>query len=151
CPASFYFVKSPPPTVKIKGLQNNVEYILKVRPLHQSGKPGEWIPSFKLTPIPVKFPEDIYNGKGGDFSCQTSNASSLGFLVMILAFLMGLRLRRSFKLSIAPIALAIFFLIPEISHADFGNVNIGLLGAMYRPDLDSEKLSDGSAIFPIYR
>lgn len=71
---------------------------------------------------------------------------------MVLALALCLRLRRFGKFSLSPVVLALVFLIPaEESHAHFGQVNIGFLGSMYRPDLDNEKLSDGSTVFPFYK
>lgn len=45
----------------------------------------------------------------------------------------------------------IFLLLPNLAHADLGQMNFGILGAMYRPDLDSEINSAGNKIFPFYK
>lgn len=151
CNTPYTRYKSTPPHVRINNLKNRVEYVLMVRPLEQGGSPGAWGEPFKLTPIPVEFPLGSYDGDGGDisWSCQTSSFSSWSFLVMIGALLLGLRFRRLAKISWTPMLVALIVLAPaQKSHADLGQVNIGLLGSMYRPDLDSEK--EGT-IFPFYK
>ncbi len=152
CKHSFH--KQGLPKISIKGLENDVEYIFKVRTIDQSGSAGPWSPSFKLKPIPVIFPLSMYEGEGGElsWSCQSSSPLSLGFVLMVLVLMFSLRLRYLAKSSLLSLMLVIFFLIPaEKSHARLGQFSIGLLGSMYRPDLDSEKLSDGSNIFPFYK
>lgn len=151
CKKPFTSHKASPPRIKISGLKDDVEYVLMVRPLEQGGTPGEWSKIFKLTPIPVEFPLGSYDGDGGDitWSCQTSSSSSFLILIGTVALLLGLRRRRLAQFSLAPMLLAAFVLIPaQKSEAYLGQVNIGLLGSMYRPDLDSEK---NGTIFPIYK
>lgn len=155
CPAAFKTMKSTPPKITINGLDNNVEYAFKLRLIDQNDLAGLWGSSNKASPIPVRYPLAAYNGQGGElgFSCQTSNSSSSYFLYLVLLLLF--MIRRQGKMPDKSIHLGLLLLFCYLpasnSYADFGQVNIGLLGSMYRPDLDSEKTQNGDNIFPIYK
>ncbi|USN51412.1 MAG: hypothetical protein H6731_03110 [Myxococcales bacterium] len=151
CPSNFTKVVVVPPRIKIKNLKNKVEYVLKVRPLDHNATAYEWSKTYTFTPIPVLLPLNSYNGDGSQvsWSCQTSSSSSFSFLLLVGLFFIGLRIKKFKKSSSVAILCLTFFLMPaKDSHARLGQFNIGLLGSMYRPDLDSEK---NGKIFPFYK
>ncbi len=140
-------------TVTISGL-DPVEYSLKVRLHEDKEDPTKWhSPSFKLTPIPVAFILPHYNGAGGDleFSCQQTGARGASWILCALVAMLLVRLRRNLATHAGIIIVSIVLLTPDSAHAELGQVNIGLLGSMYRPDLDSEMLATGEKIFPFYK
>lgn len=157
CPAPFQLHSSPSEKVRISGLEDNVEYVFKVRLHEMKEEPTDFEPSFRETSIPVANPFSYYNGRGGElgFTCQQSGPSSLLLLALTLTTLAILRRREKWRRGKSPHALLLFgvvtLFLPETSHADFGQMNIGILGAMYRPDLDNEILPNGSKIFPFYK
>src|SRR5690606_17087608 len=124
--------------VTIAGLENNVEYAFKVRLFEPKEGPSEWHkPTFFATPKRVAFPMTSYNGAGGDleFSCQQSSHSSVVFLcvTLLLLFLWRLRHRQQYPIVMHMIMLMVIavFFVPQSSHAEFGQMNLGILGAMY--------------------
>lgn len=151
CP--FKSLTHSPPKVRIDGLDNEVNYFLKVRPVDNSGNGGQWGSSFELKPVPVENFLSTYEGQGSEleFDCTSSNFSGLLMFLILLALLRGLRSKKSLNSWLPLIILACVWLPAKSSSAYLGQVNIGLLGSMYRPDLDSEKKSDGSKIFPSYK
>ena len=62
-----------------------------------------------------------------------------------------MRLRRFKEGSFLALALLVLS-VPKEGQAYFGQTSVGLLGSMYRPDLDNEKTKSGRLpIFPFYR
>ncbi len=156
CPSTFKTTKSKPPKITLKGLDNNIEYKLKARIINPNAPPGDWSAIYSATPIPIVYPFNAYNGQGGNLEfdgCQTSLATSSYFLFGFLGLLLIIRRRRIAIGKLMPSALLVILcsLPAKNSHADFGKLNIGLLGAMYRPDLDSEKTKAGDPVFPVYK
>jgi hypothetical protein len=151
--------------VNIDGLENNEPYSFKVRLLEPHNPPGKWTEIYQETPIKVAFVLEAYDGKGSpfQFGCSQSGSSSLLFITLAMMILLMIRLKHhvSFKKYLAfvlkktsgtsviiLVAGVIFF--ADKSHGDLGQMSFGLLGAMYRPDLDSEQVGQ-KEIFPFYR
>jgi hypothetical protein len=157
CPITFKKMKYTSNHIKITELQDGVTYAFKVQLINtKDGDDSEWFKPFKLTPVPVAFPLKSYNGRGGElgFSCQQSGQSSVVFLIMALLIMMLVRARPTISSLFPAIAAVIVmnvFLQAQEAHAEFGQMNIGLLGAMYRPDLDNEMLGQSDKVFPFYK
>lgn len=157
CPGTCYTHETQKREVRITNLENNVEWNFKVRLNDPKDGPSDWSTSFKETPVPVAYPLGNYNGAGGqmEFNCQQGNGNgTLLLFAVTLAMLLLVRMRgrhiRSSVLS-ACFAMTMVALASKNTHAGFGQVNIGLLGAMYRPDLDNEKLASGEKVLPFYK
>jgi hypothetical protein len=134
------------PSITIDKLEDEVEYFFKARTLDDKIY-SAWGPIFEATPQAVNFPLDDYNGKGGDlqFSCQQTGSSGW-ILLFTLAMLLAFRFRKI----IPGLFIACFiFLNSTDMRAEPGQMNFGILGSMYRPDLDSEKVGSGT-VFPFY-
>ena len=163
CPVGFTEKEFKTSEILLTGLENNVEYALKVKLISGKDGEGDWSESFKETPRPVAFVLSGYNGQGGDlqFSCNQSGDDALLFVIVALCAMAVIRLRhRSWSTSHLPqfthilsvglmVIAQVFF--PDFAHAEVGQVNVGILGGMYRPDLDNETLSSGEKIFPFYK
>lgn len=157
CPPKTHSIQtSSSRNVKIKGL-DPVEYAFKVKLLDQKDGETEWSDSFKLTPVPVAYQSDAYEGAGGElaFSCAQSGKNGASWFLLALVGLLLVRLRRHMRgTHVSALAFSVVVagaFVSEPVHADFGQVNIGLLGSMYRPDLDAEKKASGEKIFPFYK
>ncbi len=155
CPTNFKIHYTDSTNVKITGLEP-VEYSFKVRLNDEKDGPTPWFkPSFNETPIPVAFPFSQYNGNGGElqFNCQQTH--SPGGMLLLLTTLVGLLLLRVREKLTGPLVRALLvialFIVPQDVRAHFGQINFGLLGSMYRPNLDSEVLADGAKVFPFYK
>lgn len=162
CPTGFAEKEFKSPEIRLTGLENNVEYALKVKLISGKDGEGEWSDPFKETPKAVAFVLSAYNGEGGDlqFNCNHSGDSALVFVIVALCAMAGIRFRhRSLRMShlnstyflcagTLMVATAFF---PDLAHAEVGQANVGILGGMYRPDLDNETLSSGDKIFPFYK
>jgi hypothetical protein len=159
CKAPFQIRDSHSANIALLGLDNDKEYSFKVRLLDPRNGEGEWSEVNTITPIPVAAPLDVYNGAGGELefgSCQQTNKPTVLVLIVSLLALFILRLRKkrfsSLFLQIGAISLTTLLVAPpKTAHAEFGTMNVGLLGAMYRPDLDSELLASGGSVFPFYK
>lgn len=146
CPKDKNFILHPSSLeTTISGLKNNVTYSFKVRIAGQEidDKPGKqvWPIRFEATPVPAAFPLTVYQGAGGEFSCQTTTTSSLMVLLATLALLWFMRSRAKPSASTALLILSFMVLPVDHGHAqpnDPGFMNFGILGAMYRPALDNE-------------
>jgi hypothetical protein len=139
-----------------KGIKNHTTYALKVRVREAGNAPSPWSDPFPLTPVPATFPLKTYRGAGGqlEFACTQSSPHSwliLGFA--LIGFWLVRRRHKNFrKPSISFFIIPLFFLIvPDAVHAERGQMNVGFIGAMYRPALDQEKLSSGEKIYPFYK
>lgn len=159
CPTAKGFIVhlSSSPEVSItKGIKDHTEYSLKVRVKEAGNKPSQWSNPFPLKPVPATFPLKTYRGAGGqlEYSCAQSGSHSwliLGFTLIGL-WLIRRRQQNFGRYLISFLLIPLFFLIaPDRAHAEVGQMNVGFLGAMYRPDLDQEKLSNGDNIFPFYK
>lgn len=153
CPKPFKSDKQSPPLITIKGLDNNTDYLVRMRTLDPSGGPGEWRKPEPFRPEPVAFPLELYDGAGNDieWSCQTSNGSSFLFIAFMIIFMMCLR-KRALKSSsaLSVIILCLSLTSSKETKAEFGQMDISLVGSMYRPDLDNEKLGSGK-VTPFYK
>jgi hypothetical protein len=149
CPNPKQYIES---SIKVEGLENDKEYTFKVRLEADDGTKSDWSSPFSMTPIPVKFILEAYNGKGGDimWNCQSMARESWIFLLFGALLMLLARMRPSTML--APLVAIFFFSLgpSKEARAEFGQMSFGILGAMYRPDLDSEKLSSGGATYPFY-
>lgn len=148
CSSPFTKVSFNQNNIKLSDLDPNLTYAFKVRMI-EDGTPQAWTGVYERTPSIVNFPINSYNGEGGElgFSCRSSNEASTLMLIITLGLLMFWRYKKK-----ASMLLMVFFLVmPKESHAELGQMNFGILGAMYRPDLDSEQLSSGETVFPFYR
>lgn len=131
------------PDFSIDGLNQQETYRFKVR-LKNTGKDEKWFELDKdLMPAAVAGPLDTYDGDGAPlmYSCNASpNAADILILAFIAALFIFFRKRSSFSgikkhFLILPL---IFLSQAQESRAEFGTVNVGILGSMYRPNLDGE-------------
>ncbi len=152
CKAPYKHELQEPPRIRIKGLKNETNYVVKIRGIDGGGAVGEWSKTYSFKPIQIFLPEDVYDGKGGQLSCQSSNAGSVFFLLFALVLIMLMRKSLSSHSTkfLSVLLLATLLMPSKSSHAEFGQLSFGLLGSMYRPDLDSEKVGD-KTIFPFYK
>ena len=134
--------------VILKGLESRKTYKVKVK-LLDTGEDEKWVyvegddGEKELKPIPIAGPLDSYDGQGGllMYSCQTSpNQADSLLLLFLAALLIIIRKRPKLIYNKKPLLmLPLLFLIPaQESRAEFGDVSVGILGSMYRPNLDSE-------------
>jgi len=142
-------LNTPSPKFTLDGLNSKITYTFKVR-IVEDGQAQAWSSPFQLRPERVNFPLNDYDGKGGnlEFSCQGSRGS-LSMLVFALLLFLGIRLRHKLFPALFMSLLAVCIL-PTDARADLGQMNFGILGAMYRPDLDNEMVA-GKEIFPFYK
>lgn len=149
CPTGFISIKKNAPDIVITGLKDKTEYVFKIRPA-QSTSGKSWQKSFKLMPMPTTYPLQAYDGKGGNFeySCSQTGENGLLFIsfVLLLIFLLNKKNRLNINLFL------LFIILQTPSQKVFAKaLNVGLLGSLYRPDLDSEKQASGQDIFPFYK
>jgi len=136
-------IKQAPSEVVIKDLDTRENYRAKVR-LVGTGQDEKWFDLDKdLSPVPIVGPLDTYDGDGGlwMYSCDTSpNAADFSLLACIAALFIFFRSRSKLSAMKKPLLLLpLLCLAPaQESRAEFGTVNVGILGSMYRPNLDSE-------------
>jgi hypothetical protein len=146
------FTSSP---VTISGLENDVKYAFKVRLHEAKEEPTKWEPSFVATPERAAEPFGEYNGGGGELSCQQTSTTSLLMLFGLMFIFSFFRSRKKFSKKMPSGLMLACLLLPlgsaKEAHAKIGQMNLGILGSMYRPDLDSEIRKDGKPIFPFYQ
>lgn len=138
--------------VMLKDLENNVEYSIKAQITDYNDNTSPWSKVFYLTPKAASMPLDSYDGAGGlGYNCQSAESSWL-FIGALFLVLFLLRRRHCFlKHGNMLLLLAFIITMPNEAEAYVGQVSVGILGSMYRPDLDNEKTQDGQDIFPFYR
>jgi hypothetical protein len=139
--------KKPVGEIKLKDLDPRTAYRVKVK-LLDTGVDEKWVyveveGEKDLTPMLIAGPLDSYNGQGGlaMFSCQSSPRAADSLLLCALAMLFLLLRKRLQVLDSKKnlLILPLLFLIPaQESRAEFGDVSVGILGSMYRPNLDAE-------------
>lgn len=156
CPKPFTpLTKDVTKKIIIDGLTNRKAYIFKVKLIDPGDNTQAWSEPKIETPIPIALPLSTYDGEGGElmYSCQSSPSSgSLLFFITGALLLILSRRRKGALMKSSLLVLPLLCLLPaKHSHADLGQVNVGLLGSMYRPDLDSERTSSGDTIFPFYK
>lgn len=155
CPSTFTRTMWNDSRIAITGLANDVEYGVKAR-INDGSETSAWTASVKATPIRVAHVFTAYDGKGGDvqFSCQQSGASSLFLMLFVVAILLLARSRNIRRHGNNLLVLSIIVLAytaAKPSHAYLGQMNVGILGSMYRPNLDGELTASGDPIFPFYK
>lgn len=151
CAAPYKPETQDPPRIKIKGLKNDTVYLVKIRSLDMGGMRSDWSKTYEFTPAQIFLPEDVYDGKGGQLSCQSSSGRS-SLVIFFLASLLLVFMRRGIKKPefLALVLIPCFLLPSKSSHAELGQISFGLLGSMYRPNLDSEQVG-GKNIYPFYK
>lgn len=148
--------------ITLSGLTNDTSYNIKAGVLTKNNK-TIWSSSFSETPVAAAFALNAYNGKGGDFmfSCtQNQTNNSISFWLIFLALLYYIYFKKTSILSkCKDILLSIsYFNLLILSMTIYekplfsepGQLSVGILGSMYRPDLDNEVV-DGKTIFPFYQ
>lgn len=159
CPSTFMTKTFTSSEITIDGLDNGDEYGFKFKLSQDSNVASEWSDSFTATPELAAFVLHNYDGAGNpglQYSCQQSSGSSSLFLLLALVILLLWRKRDRLRQQHVTIGLKIIPLLVAAnlfhtdSHADPGQINIGVTGGMYRPDLDNEKLTTGEYIYPFY-
>lgn len=148
CPAPWTKVETKDSKVSILNLDRNNPQSFRVGIKQKDDI--KWLKFFEATPSTVDFPLNGYNGAGGEaeFGCNQTGASAW----MLIFTLVALGLWRYKKTSLGMLLVLGFITInPQDAHADLGQMSIGILGAMYRPDLDNEILSNGQRVNPFYR
>ena len=129
--------------VTLSDLDSQESYKVKVKLLN-TGNTEEWHElAGELKPSPIAGPLDTYDGQGGllMYNCQSSPNAADGLLLAFAALLLIImRKRPKLLFNKKPLLmLPLLFLIPaQESRAEFGAVSVGILGSMYRPNLDSE-------------
>lgn len=161
CPSGFLKKTFSSREVALSDLDNDFEYGFRVCLLDSGNQPSGECKFIKEKPVKAAFPLQSYNGKGGElqFSCQQSNGSSCLLILFALVSLAIIAKRRdlltapqrALNRSGSSFLLVLLLISASDVKAGLGQINVGLLGAMYRPDLDSEKLSSGEHIFPFYK
>lgn len=142
--------------IVVPNLDNGARYGFRVMLIDSKDGDSKWFEPFYETPEPVSFPLNGYNGAGGDLSwgCQHTNSGSMGFFITAVLMMMLVRMRTNFLSKKSWTLIVVVSTIPlsyaPESHAEFGQMNVGILGAMYRPDLDNESTA-GNTIFPFYK
>ncbi|HXW52666.1 MAG TPA: hypothetical protein VEL47_01045 [Myxococcota bacterium] len=140
--------------VTISGLKDNTNYSFVVRLKDENNEPTKWSETKHGNPVRGGYPLNSYDGAGPLIGCQQSNGSSTMFLLLVLAAwltLIKLRSKKTWPTNAMVLLMGLSFMDSLESRAELAQMNVGLLGAMYRPDLDSEKLSSGENIFPFYK
>lgn len=152
CPGTWTERSFPDPKVKLTDLKDDTKYLVVVRLEDENGNKSPWSRQYEFTPAFAYMPLNAYNGAGGQlmWSCQNTQ-SSWYYLLPLFLFLLLLRIKKP-KVNHTPLLLLALLIIaiPKEANAHVGQVSIGLLGSMYRPDLDSEMIQSRS-VFPIYK
>ncbi|MES2504282.1 MAG: hypothetical protein V4534_05325 [Myxococcota bacterium] len=132
--------------ISISGLTNDKPYFFKAKVNTPS---SQWTdPVGPVVPVKSYGIGGVYDGEGNpvSFSCaQTSNAPATW--VLLLSLLGALRFFRSRK----AVLLVLGFLFSTLALADAGQINFGIIGTPYRPNLDGSTKGDGSKISPFYK
>lgn len=155
CPDNFKLEKHGLPEITLTGLEKRAEYAIKVR-LVDGGDIGDWTPSEKVEVVMTLGPLAVYDGHGGDFEyslCNHFSPSTYGWLGLLLMMLSPLfrRRRTFFRTLFLPVVFLSATLVPSSIKAESGDLNVGILGSPYRPDLDNETAKGGASVFPFYR
>ena len=137
--------------VSIAGLNNNQSYIFKIRLKISDSEYSDWSPVYSAYVAKAAGPSEVYDGNSTDISfgsCQ-QNDSSLLVLFLLLGLFM---IKKRLYLSKILVLLVFLNLIPKQElYAEIGQMSFGIIGSMYRPDLDNEKKSNGEKVFPFYK
>lgn len=159
CPAGFSVKDTPIEEsnktfeVVIDGLQNRTEYIFKVRLDINGSDYSDWRGPYSATVIPAAFPLDGYDGDGSklSFNCQQTSADSFLLLLLLAAIVIARKFYKARMLLVLGFIIVNLSYVKNLQAAEVGQMNFGIIGSMYRPDLDNETKSDGSKIFPFYK
>lgn len=142
------------PNIKLTDLENGSTYLIKVRMIDETGNQSPWGKLIRITPKEVALPLSAYDGAGGNlmWSCQSTSSVSILFVFLVLLVFAFIRLKRTTTKHL-PYLLLVFFVVnfSGESHAELGQVSAGILGSMYRPDLDNEQINNQKSIYPFYR
>lgn len=170
-PGPYTAVEENRDPVNVTGLENGVEYEVRVMLRDDFGNESEPSEPALVTPLPGLGPLDFYNGAGTPYSMMPSCGATSGNapwamgLVGLLA-LAGVSLRRRrhrsgarsrgalFSLALLP---ALFGALPSQAQLfeltddplENGSVTLSLFGGPYHPGIDNERVGGGT-IFPIY-
>lgn len=131
------------PNVVISGLEDYKKCYFKLRLADKNLAERKWSKTFTEEPVETIHPLDSYEGKGGlvSYGCnQKNHEGSLFILLLILAaFLLRNSMLKKSLLNIFVFIFCFCLIESEKLYAENGQFNIGLLGSIYRPNLDSEK------------
>lgn len=139
--------------VDITGLTNNMSYIFKVRLKISSSDYSDWTPVYGAHVVKASGPAEAYDGNATDISfgnCQQGESSLVVFLLLIVVVM----IKKNWFKHLSKLLMILMFLgfMPKNKlYAEIGQMSFGVVGSMYRPDLDNEKKSDGTKIFPFYK
>lgn len=130
--------------VQITGLENFKKYYFTAS---AAGAPPIWTARQDFSPVATAGFAGAYDGAPNplSFGCHQTSA---GPEMWVLFLLLGILLRRKldyFKLFLIPI----LFFSASVS-ADLGQINLGIIGSVYRPNLDASTKSDGSQARSFY-
>lgn len=152
CPTGFKSTTEKSLPITINGLKNHSRYIFKLRLLDGNNK-SEWSEPEYATPVPAAFPLEVYDGEGGElaWSCSNSNGTSLLAALALMMVWFFYRRKLNNKATYLLLLISVSLLNPDQLNAEDGSLNIGIVGSIYQPDLDSERGSSNKLISPFYK
>lgn len=130
-------------SIIVPNLDNGTRYFFTAR---VQGSANQWTSSVSATPVETYGFAKTYDGEPNSlsWSCTQTSASPATWMLFLL---LGVFLKRR-RLGSHSILLVLLLALP--ANADLGQINFGIIGSVYKPNLDSSTKSDGSTAKKFY-